>query len=459
MSAPGRAYIKQSTHPSSHHANNSRAVWDPRAKSAVADAVAVPNLDPARAARAALDEYELYKQVKRTRSELTRIASAAGARSSDSSKAPLLLFERWVARASLAPNGLAAPLLPNVDFEGGLMRDFVRHGASEKDGERAAEDAVSRAREAAARWLRRREGFTTEEKATETRILVRERGAFITLQLGSLKPYVKVTKVHLGKLRALYCRRMRRGKPLPGDMGSIEYQTFAFAVYALLLRYESLGGAGYQAALGEDAFDILHEKLGVTVECFASPLNCRYGAFCSQFIDVDGYFGSLGSFFAASFEPLEGSFEVNPPFVPETMLLAVEKVESLLARAERECAALSFVIIVPAWTDCKFWAALLASVFLICDHDVVKAQDHGFCDGSQHARPSHERHRVSSYDTGVWYLQTRKAAQQWVVTDSVRGLVIEKMRNALGTVKNVQELEKRYRPDNSLQSKKKSKIM
>ena len=437
-------------------------IWDPRARASsdVSGAVraTVPQLNLPQARRTAVDEYSLHKQVKRTRSELARIASAACAQSTDTGKTPLLLYERWLARASLAADGLAAPLLPNLDAEGGLAKDLVRHGASADAGARAASEAVSKSREAASRWRSRRDSKDADVDAVD--IDVRESGAFMILQLGTFKPYVKVTKVHLGKLRALYCRATRRGKPLPDDVHSSEYKTFAYAVFALLMRYESLGGAGYQAALGEDAFDALHEKLGVSVECFASPLNCRYGTFCSQFKDVDAHFGSLGSFFDPRFAPTEGSFEMNPPFVPETMSLAVEKLENLLTRAEGEDKALSFVVIVPAWSDCQYWRALERSTFLQYECDIVKAEDHGFCDGSQHSRPSHERYRVSSYDTGVWYLQTSKAAKKWVVSEDVRRLVCEKMKNALGSAKNVKELEKRYRPttDASTHPSKRTKL-
>ena len=420
-------------------------IWDPRAKvsSEVCGAAraTVTQLTLADARRAAVDEYNLHKQVKRTRSELARIAACA--QSSDTGQTPLLLYERWLARASLASDGLTAPLLPNIDPEGGLAKDLARHGASVDASTRAASEAVSKSREAAARWRSRRDAIENDV----VDIAVQERGAFITLQLGTLKPYVKITKMHLGKLRALYCRASRRGKPLPDDSSSSEYKTFAFCVFALLTRYDSLGGAGYQAALGEHAFDVLYEKLGVCVECFASPLNCRYGTFCSQFEDVDAHFGSLGSFFSNAFAPIEGSFEMNPPFVPETMLLAVEKLERLLRHAEKENKALSFVVIVLAWSDCLYWRALEQSAFLRCERDIVNAEDHGFCDGSQHSRPSHERHRVSSYDTGVWYLQTSMAAKKWVVNDQVRRLVCETMKKARGSVKNVKELEKRYRPE------------
>ena len=58
-------------------------------------------------------------------------------------------------------------------------------------------------------------------------------------------------------------------------------------------------------------------KTGVNMECFASPLNSRYARFCSAFPDTDAAFGSRGSFF--HFRPTHGSFQANPPFVPEVI--------------------------------------------------------------------------------------------------------------------------------------------
>lgn len=58
--------------------------------------------------------------------------------------------------------------------------------------------------------------------------------------------------------------------------------------------------------------DVLHTHFGTCMECFASPLNCRWPRFCSLFADTDAPFGSVGSFF--KFTPSRGSFEANPPF-------------------------------------------------------------------------------------------------------------------------------------------------
>lgn len=43
--------------------------------------------------------------------------------------------------------------------------------------------------------------------------------------------------------------------------------------------------------MGGDAFDVLLRHLGVKMECFASPFNCRYSRYCSAFEDTDKPFG------------------------------------------------------------------------------------------------------------------------------------------------------------------------
>ena len=68
-----------------------------------------------------------------------------------------------------------------------------------------------------------------------------------------------------------------------------------------------------------------------------------------------------------------------------------------------------------------------------------------FCDGAQHCRPPAERHRVSSYDTGVFFLQTTNGARRWPVTDDVRAELKAAMKDAVGSAKSVKELETRYR--------------
>ena len=75
------------------------------------------------------------------------------------------------------------------------------------------------------------------------------------------------------------------------------YSDFHNRLFALLLRYKSILGHGYQAATGPPVFNVLKQRLGVGMECFASPLNSHFDRFASAFVDVDGPFGSCGSFF------------------------------------------------------------------------------------------------------------------------------------------------------------------
>ena len=83
---------------------------DPRARfleHAEASGVAVPDAEKRATSRtaarlAARREFELHKQVKRVRSELSRIFSGSRASTSPthSKGAPLLVYERWLARSA-----------------------------------------------------------------------------------------------------------------------------------------------------------------------------------------------------------------------------------------------------------------------------------------------------------------------------------------------------------------------
>ena len=72
---------------------------------------------------------------------------------------------------------------------------------------------------------------------------------------------------------------------------------FHARLFACLMRYKSLGGAGFQAAVGPGVGDALAAALGPAVEGFASALNARTPRFGTAFSDVDAPFGGCGSFF------------------------------------------------------------------------------------------------------------------------------------------------------------------
>lgn len=145
----------------------------------------------------------------------------------------------------------------------------------------------------------------------------------------------------------------RQGAASEHKLTDEEKAMFHRRLFCMLARYEALSGHGYQAALSEHGFRVLRRLMGVTFECFASPLNCHFGRHCSAFPDTDAPFGSVGSFF--DFWPSTGSFEANPPFVPEVMSAMVEHMEELLAKAS---GPLSFTVIIPAWKEVSAWERL-----------------------------------------------------------------------------------------------------
>lgn len=260
------------------------------------------------------------------------------------------------------------------------------------------------------------------------------------------RPYLTISALHLSKLLKLW----KLQAAASGDTNALESTTdgndpiatmnalpeddrlaFQKSLYCCLARYEGLKGAGYQCALPGIAFDAAAScGLGTTIECFASPLNCRYERFCSAFPDIEGRFGSLGSFFDdTAFDPMEGSFEANPPFVPETMVAMGEKLEALLGDPNR--GPLSFLVVVPAWgAGIEFVQNLEASNHLRASSR-VRASDHAFCDGAQHTKPlslrstKHQQQptttpdpdlRPSSWDTAVILLQNDAGATKWKVS-------------------------------------------
>lgn len=197
--------------------------------------------------------------------------------------------------------------------------------------------------------------------------------------------------------------------------------------FRLLARYDAFpGGDSYQAAMPPRVFALLRDRLGVSHECFASPLNRSFeiAGFSSAFADVDAPFGSSGDFFdVASDGPrwkAGGSFEANPPFVEE-MMLALAMV---IARWLDECPSpLSFVVVFPDWQDTPALELLVSDKR--CRRVIrLLRRDHVYLSGAQH-RPkakntgSDEPELISYSETCVIVLQNDLATQRWPFTDAL----------------------------------------
>ena len=223
---------------------------------------------------------------------------------------------------------------------------------------------------------------------------------------GKEKRALKLNHEHYDKLRALFMWRHGGDGDGDGDGDAALQPAFEAALYSLLQRYSSLDGFGFQAACPEQVHLVLQRQLGVSHECFASPLNTFFPSYCSAFPDTDASFGSCGSFWDWVPGPAGGAFEANPPFVADVMLAMAARMDLLLQRADTAGAPLTFAVIVPGWLDDPGVARLVSSPYTRLRLDVPK-EDHGFCDGAQHMR--RDRYRASPYDTLVFVMQSAAA--------------------------------------------------
>lgn len=182
-----------------------------------------------------------------------------------------------------------------------------------------------------------------------------------------------------------------------GNEDNMENKEFLQSVYLLLFRwhfcdslicrYDTTDGdaPGNQMALPFEVFDYLKDTFGLQCECFASPFNrdSKIETYCSQFIDTDKPFGSLGNFF--EYFPEEGVFECNPPFVEECMIQNIDHVSECLKRAESAHKALTFFIIVPAWKDdCESYEKTHNNEFFVLEIEMVK-KEHFYRNGMMHS--------------------------------------------------------------------------
>ena len=374
-----------------------------------------------------------FGKLKTLRSLLQRLVTQHGG----GALAPPLAFERWLARAALhgaAPDVLPAGHTVDPQLVADLARTLPREATvliaealtrrSRADAERLSggetpvDPADTRRLVKAVKKAGKpvtAEGWTALSRAAEAlathaqgraealmkpatyKVQVDTEGKNVRLCAldadGPRKPYMLISHAHYDKLKTLHDR-----------FGSGDADERIFCV---VTRYEALRGAGFQCAVPGACFEALRTYLGNTVECFASPLNCRFERYFSAFPSLERRFGSLGSFFEAWETIEEGSFECNPPFVPEVMAFAQKKMETLLAKA----GALSFLVVVPDWGGSQSTAEKCRASPFLCAHVTIPASDHVFVDGAQHRVK--DRHRPSSWDTAVLLLQNDAGRAKW----------------------------------------------
>jgi len=267
---------------------------------------------------------------------------------------------------------------------------------------------------------------------------------------------LKLHRAYLEKLQRLYDRtRERQRRTDSGCLPSSYFHlSFEEALFCLLCRYDMIQGAGLQAGVPGAIMDVLLERFGCRMECFASPFNCRYDCFASAFADVDAPFGSRGSFFELPFssdDDRDGSstdsdgskgddnpsasvaaeggicYEANPPFCDGLILQLDEKITEILSLKGSQ-PPIMFVVFVPAWRDSECYQALLANPCLT-KHLLLKQGEHWYAEGTQHRRK--DSFRVASFDTSILFYQNGPAKQLWNVQGEDNS-VFRELRSAFG---------------------------
>jgi len=203
--------------------------------------------------------------------------------------------------------------------------------------------------------------------------------------------------------------------------------TFEQDLGAMLLRYTimmeptremSFSGVNLHAAIPLTVFSVLEEKLKVTTECFASPLNATLASFMSAFPDVDAPFGSVGSFFTYDFMR-GGSYEANPPFTEDMIDAMMIHMEDLLRRADIQEIPLSFFVVVPNWQSPPV-QRIRDSPWKRFDM-IISASQHRFVGGQQHIQ---EGSFVATFDTYIAVLQSQAGTVQYSIPSEFGARVI-----------------------------------
>ncbi|CAL8102082.1 unnamed protein product [Orchesella dallaii] len=229
---------------------------------------------------------------------------------------------------------------------------------------------------------------------------------------------VRISSLFLQKLEQLYRYNC---------VDDRKFEFFLVRCFSLLKRYNSYcedysSSNGTQSSLPVTVFESIQRNFGVTFECFASPLNCYFRQFCSAFPDIDGYFGSRGTFL--DYKPVTGSFQMNPPFSEDLMDAAITHAENLLAGTKE---SISFIIFVPEWSEEKEnidssevecpWIKRLSNSRWNRKQVTISAFEHEFRHAAQHVMTKSEVSVRCNHNTVVFWLQNDAGFEEWKPTD------------------------------------------
>jgi hypothetical protein len=163
--------------------------------------------------------------------------------------------------------------------------------------------------------------------------------------------------------------------------------------------YSLLDGKGLQWAVPPKIMNILQRDLGCYTELFASPLNAYNENYYSLFT-FDSAFGSRGNFYEAKDQDfVEGTYQVNPPFIDPLFTKTTERVLELLDIADKNNKELTFIYIMPEWKDFQTYNMVSEARFCV-KQILLSAYSHFYY---QYDTGAYIRARFGSY---IFFLST-----------------------------------------------------
>ncbi|CAE7312296.1 Pcif1 [Symbiodinium natans] len=190
------------------------------------------------------------------------------------SQYPSMAFERWWLSVRDHTGG-PDPLIPTPQKaeDPTLVTDLERAGFSRTAACGVARRLASKSAASAASLAASKESKQGSKEIVE--LQRSSDGDEVQLFCKSAGARVRFSAFAYKKLKKLYEFHQRRN-------GCSRLEE---AAVVLGLRYQALGGTGFQLALPAAAWNVLQTDFAVQAECFASPFNCWFPNYCSAFPD------------------------------------------------------------------------------------------------------------------------------------------------------------------------------
>ena len=180
-----------------------------------------------------------------------------------------------------------------------------------------------------------------------------------------------------------------------------------FYMFEVGFNYYILDGHSLQWCIPPKVSETLEIMLCVKTELFAAPTNANLPLYCSLF-QIDKQFGALDNFFNLdSQQVLEGTFEVNPPFIEKVFIKSSTMIVNFLEKSQDYNKDLMFVYIMPNWLDSKAYQLLANSKFLI-DEIVFNENKHFYY------QSSNDKMVLANFESHIMIVGTFKAKFRWL---------------------------------------------